>query len=251
VRALARGRVSSPTVRRLLLALLITPTLALAACGDDATVEDGDGAKTTTQEAPATQTAPAEEPATPAAEGCKDVEAPEPKGEQSLKAPGDKLDAGKTHTITFKTNCGSFDVRLDVKGSPKTSASIAALVKRGFYDGLTFHRIVSGFVIQGGDPLGDGQGGPGYSVTEAPKSSAKYTKGVVAMAKTQIEDPGTSGSQFFVVSGEDAGLPPEYAVLGKVTKGLDVVTKIEGVSVGPGDVPLSPVVIEKATLKTS
>ena len=240
-------------MRRLLIALLITPALALAACGDDATVEDDDTAKTT-QEAPATQTAPAEEPATPTeapAEGCKEVDAPEPKGEQSLKAPDDKLDPAKTHTITFTTNCGSFDVRLDVKGSPKTSASIAALVKRGFYDDLTFHRIVPGFVIQGGDPLGDGQGGPGYSVTEAPKSSAKYTKGVVAMAKTQIEDPGTSGSQFFVVSGEDAGLPPEYAILGKVTRGLDVVTTIEGVTVGPGDVPLAPVVIEKATLKTS
>jgi cyclophilin family peptidyl-prolyl cis-trans isomerase len=242
-------------VRRLLIALLITPTLALAACGDDATVKDGDKAKTSTQEAPATQTATTEEPTTttaePPAKGCKTVKAPEPKGEQSLKAPDDKLDAAKTYTVTFKTNCGSFDVRLDVKDSPKTSASIAALVKHGFYDNLTFHRIVPGFVIQGGDPLGDGQGGPGYSVTEAPKSSAQYTKGVVAMAKTQIEDPGTSGSQFFVVSGPDAGLPPEYAILGKVTKGLDVVTTIEGVSVGPGDVPLSPVVIEKATLKVS
>ena len=240
-------------MRRLLIALLITPTLALAACGDDATVEDGADAKTS-QEAPATQTAPAEKPAATTeapAEGCTAVEAPEPKGEQSLEAPDDKLDPAKTYTVTFKTNCGSFDVQLDVKGSPKTSASIAALVKRGFYDDLTFHRIVPGFVIQGGDPLGDGQGGPGYSVTEAPKSSAKYTKGVVAMAKTQIEDPGTSGSQFFVVSGEDAGLPPEYAILGKVTKGLDVVTTIEGVTVGPGDVPLAPVVIEKATLKTS
>lgn len=240
-------------MRRLLIAMLITPTLGLAACGDDATVEDGSDARTT-RKAPATQAAPAQEPATTteaAAAGCKKVEAPEPKGQQSLEAPDDKLDPGKTYTVTFATNCGSFDVRLDVKGSPRTSASIAALVKRGFYDDLTFHRIVPGFVIQGGDPLGDGQGGPGYSVTEAPKSSARYTKGVVAMAKTQIEDPGTSGSQFFVVSGEDAGLPPEYAILGKVTKGLDVVTRIEGVSVGPGDVPLAPVVIEKATLKSS
>ncbi len=245
-------------MRRLLIALLITPTLALAACGDDGTIEEegSSGSATTTApvggevEADATQT-PAPEAAGGLPDGCETVEAPEPKGEQSLKAPSEKLDASKTTTITFATNCGSFDVRLDTKGSPKTSASIAALAKGGFYDGLTFHRIVPGFVIQGGDPLGDGQGGPGYSVTEAPKSSATYTKGVVAMAKTQIEDPGTSGSQFFVVSGDDAGLPPEYAVLGKITKGQDVVTRIETVPVGPGDVPLAPVVISKATVKTT
>ncbi|MTD43211.1 peptidylprolyl isomerase [Conexibacter sp. W3-3-2] len=242
-------------MRRLLIALLIVPTLALAACGDDGTVEEGDAGTTSTA---AQTTATADATATPEAEsasalpeGCTDVDAPQPKGEQSLDAPKDRLDAGKTYTVTFTTNCGAFDVRLDVRGAPKTSASIAALVKDGFYDGLTFHRIVPGFVIQGGDPLGDGQGGPGYSVVEAPKSSARYTKGVVAMAKTQIEDPGTSGSQFFVVSGDDAGLPPDYAVLGKVTKGLGVVTRIESVPVGPGDVPLAPVVISKATLKVS
>lgn len=241
-------------MRRLLPVLLIVPTLALAACGsDEATVGEGERTPTTATE----RTTPSETPGGPTAdaaadlpEGCRAVPAPQPKGEQSLEAPDERLDAGKTYTVTFTTNCGVFDVRLDVKNSPKTSASVADLVKDGFYDGLTFHRIVPGFVIQGGDPVGDGSGGPGYSVVEAPRSSASYTKGVVAMAKTQIEDPGTSGSQFFVVSGDDAGLPPEYAVLGKVTKGIEVVERIEQVPVGPGDVPLAPVVISKATLQS-
>src|SRR5439155_1334669 len=84
-----------------------------------------------------------------------------------------------------------------------------------------FHRIVPGFVIQGGDPKGDGTGGPGYKVVEAPPKTLQYTKGVVAMAKTQLEAAGTSGSQFFVVTGEDAQLPADYALLGKVTGGLE------------------------------
>src|SRR5581483_5752247 len=127
------------------------------------------------------------------------------------------LDASKTYTVTMKTNQGTFAFELDVEDSPHTTASFAALVKKGFFDGLTFHRIVPGFVIQGGDPKGDGTGGPGYSTVHPPPSDAKYTKGVVAMAKPQAEPAGTAGSQFFVVTGADIGLPPDYALLGKVS----------------------------------
>ena len=132
------------------------------------------------------------------------------------------------------TNCGEFEITLDPKRAPKTGGSFASLVGKRFYDGLTFHRIVPGFVIQGGDPDGTGGGGPGYSVTETPPADLTYTKGVVAMAKTATDPAGTSGSQFFVVTGEDAGLPPEYALLGKITKGQEVVDKIGVVPVGPG-----------------
>jgi len=104
-------------------------------------------------------------------------------------------------------------------------------------------------VIQGGDPNGDGTGGPDYTVEEAPPQDLAYTKGVVAMAKTGAEPPGTSGSQFFVVTAEDAQLPPDYALLGKVTKGQDVVDKIRATPTGAGDVPLQPVVIKKATVE--
>jgi hypothetical protein len=93
------------------------------------------------------------------------------------------LDSSKTYEVTLKTTEGSFSFELDVKDSPNTTASFASLVKKGFFDGLAFHRIVPGFVIQGGDPNGDGTGGPGYTTVDAPPADAAYTKGVVAMAK--------------------------------------------------------------------
>ena len=136
------------------------------------------------------------------------------------------LDPAKTYTVNVRTNLGAFALALDVKDSPCTSSSFASLVRKGFFDGTLFHRIVPGFVIQGGDPTGTGRGGPGYTVVDVPPRDARYTRGVVAMAKTSSEPPGTSGSQFFVVTAADSGLAPDYALLGKVTKGLDVVERI-------------------------
>ena len=163
------------------------------------------------------------------------------------------LDPSKTYTVTLKTNQGTFAFDLDVKNSPNTTASFVALVRKGFFDGLTFHRIVPGFVIQGGDPNGNGTGGPGYSTVDTPPSDAKYTKGVVAMAKTSAEPPRTAGSQFFVVTGADIGLPPDYALLGKVSNGMDVVDKIGklGDPSDPNGIPTKRVVIEKATVSES
>jgi peptidyl-prolyl cis-trans isomerase B (cyclophilin B) len=222
---------------------LATLALALGACGDD---EGGDGSgnggtKATTAQAP------------PPAPGCQGAAKPEPKGEQSLSRPDDELSARRTHVVTLATNCGEIEITLDVRRAPKTTASFASLVKRGFYDGLTFHRIArdpggGDFVIQGGDPLGTGQGGPGYSVEERPPRNLRYTRGVVAMAKTEIEDAGTSGSQFYIVTAEDAGLPPEYALVGKVTGGEDAVARIAAARTDSSEVPLQPVVIGKATL---
>lgn len=136
------------------------------------------------------------------------------------------LDKSKTYTVEVLTNFGRFDIRLDVGSSPCTTSSFVALVRKKFFDGTRFHRIVPGFVIQGGDPTGTGQGGPGYTVRDVPPSNSLYTKGVVAMAKTQVEPPGTAGSQFFVVTGANAGLSPDYAILGVVSKGLGVVERI-------------------------
>jgi cyclophilin family peptidyl-prolyl cis-trans isomerase len=151
------------------------------------------------------------------------------------------------------TNCGSFTITLAVRESPRTTASFVYLAQRGFYDGLTFHRVVSGFVIQGGDPLGTGAGGPGYTVVERPPEDVRYTRGTVAMAKAELDNPGTSGSQFFVVTGEDAQLPADYAVLGRVTAGQDVVDAIGVVPTSQGDPatqdrPQQPVVIRKVTI---
>jgi peptidyl-prolyl cis-trans isomerase B (cyclophilin B) len=138
----------------------------------------------------------------------------------------DPLEKGKAYRLVVKTNKGAFTIALDTKTSPCTTASIVQLAKKGFFNGTIFHRIVPGFVIQGGDPTGTGTGGPGYKTVDTPPETARYTKGVVAMAKTMDEAPGTSGSQFFVVTGADVGLPPDYAILGKVVEGLDVVERI-------------------------
>jgi peptidyl-prolyl cis-trans isomerase B (cyclophilin B) len=158
------------------------------------------------------------------------------------------LDKSTSHTVDVLTNLGRFDIRLDVGKSPCTTSSFAALVRKRFFDGTRFHRIVPGFVIQGGDPTGTGGGGPGYSVRDVPPADSVYTKGVVAMAKTGAEPPGTSGSQFFVVTGADAGLSPDYAILGVVTKGLPVVEKIGRLGDPATEKPTRRIVVLKMVL---
>jgi peptidyl-prolyl cis-trans isomerase B (cyclophilin B) len=162
------------------------------------------------------------------------------------------LDDGQTHSVVVKTNKGDFTFDLATKISPCTTASFAGLVEKGFFDGLTFHRIVPGFVIQGGDPEGNGMGGPGYSVVDAPPKDTKYEKGLVAMAKTQTEPAGTSGSQFFVVTSDGVPLTPDYAVLGNVTGGMDVVEQIGklGNPSDPSGTPTEKVTIDKMELKS-
>jgi cyclophilin family peptidyl-prolyl cis-trans isomerase len=151
----------------------------------------------------------------------------------------------------METSEGSFTIDLDTEAAPRTTNSFAYLVQEGFYDGLGFHRIVPDFVIQGGDPLGDGTGGPGFKTVEQPPSDLSYEPGVVAMARSGDERPGTSGSQFFVVTGAGgASLPPEYALVGTVSEGFDVVEEI-GSFGGPDEQPTRTVVIEKATLESS
>jgi peptidyl-prolyl cis-trans isomerase B (cyclophilin B) len=217
-------------------AILTLGALALGACGGD---EDTTSTTTTTA-------------ATPSAKGCEEVPAAEPK-KVHLKAPKEQVQASEQITATVETNCGSFDIELDTQGSPKTASSFVHLVDEGLYDGTSFHRVVDGFVIQGGDPAGSGKGGPGYSVVEKPPVDAEYTEGTVAMAKSPVEPDGTSGSQFFVVTVPDAGLPAQYAILGEVSNGLDTVKRIEGLAnpdLGPeGGEPVIPVVIDRITLE--
>jgi peptidyl-prolyl cis-trans isomerase B (cyclophilin B) len=184
------------------------------------------------------------------------VRVPAPKGAQHLAPPSVKLDPRRTYTVTVVTNCGTFAFTLDVKQSPKTAASMYYLVKRGFFNGLTFHRVVAGFVIQGGDPLGNGTGGPGYSVVEPPPASTQYVRGDVAMAKTQTDPRGASGSQFFVVTGanvtQSAQLTPDYAVAGKVVSGIGVVEKIGALPTNPqGDGAPTPAVVMSSVTVSS
>jgi peptidyl-prolyl cis-trans isomerase B (cyclophilin B) len=172
-------------------------------------------------------------------------------GGDESKADLADLEDRKTHSVVVDTNKGSFTFELATDISPCTTASFAGLVKKGFFDGLTFHRIVPGFVIQGGDPQGTGMGGPGYSTVDAPPQDTTYDKGLVAMAKAGNEPAGTSGSQFFVVSADGVQLTPDYAVLGRVTDGLDVVETIGelGNPSDPSGKPTEAVNIEKMELK--
>ncbi len=178
---------------------------------------------------------------------CKEVEQPAPK-KVSLKAPPQTVTKSEKLTAVVETSCGTFEIALDSSRAPKTVNSFVYLSEEGFYDDLTFHRIAPGFVIQGGDPLGTGVGGPGYSVTEKPPSNLSYTKGTVAMAKSSADPPGRSGSQFFVVTAADAGLPPEYALVGKVSKGYDAVEAIEEQGTKE-EKPKQTVLIEKVTIE--
>ena len=167
-----------------------------------------------------------------------------------LDPPGQVLEPGEPASVTMETSEGSFTIELDTGAAPETTNSFAYLVEEGFYDGLGFHRIVPDFVIQGGDPLGDGTGGPGFSTVERPPADLEYEPGVVAMARAGDERPGTSGSQFFVVTGAGgASLPPEYALVGQVREGFDVVERIGSLG-GPDEQPTQTVVIEEATLET-
>jgi peptidyl-prolyl cis-trans isomerase B (cyclophilin B) len=179
--------------------------------------------------------------------GCQQVAAPPPKS-VSFKAPKQVLKPGEEATVVVKTNCGSFEIALDTKRAPKTANSFAFLAEEGFYDDLTFHRVAPGFVIQGGDPKGNGLGGPGYTVDEKPPANLAYTKGIVAMAKSSADPPGRSGSQFFVVTAPDAGLPPEYALVGKVSKGWATVAKIEELGT-PQETPSQTVLIEEMKIE--
>jgi len=213
--------------------------LALVACGSSSTGTTG----STASSGQAT-------PASSASAGCSPAQAPAPKGAQHIPMPTTKLDPSKQYVVRLTTNCGTIDIQLNVKQAPRTTASFAYLVKRGFYNDLTFHRVAAGFVIQGGDPNGDGSGGPGYTIVEPPPAGLKYTRGVVAMAKTSADPSGASGSQFFIVTAGETPLPAQYALVGNVVGSLAGVDAISRVSTNPPQdgMPTSPVVISQTSL---
>jgi cyclophilin family peptidyl-prolyl cis-trans isomerase len=218
--------------------------IALAGCG-------GSGSSHT-----ATASHPPGTTAAAAAPGhCTAVPRPPSKGLAQLKPPSYKLNPRRTYTVTVLTNCGAFAFTLDVKHSPKTSASFYSLVKRGFFDRTIFHRVVPGFVIQGGDPTGTGTGGPGYTVVEPPPHTTQYVFGDVAMARAQNQPSGASGSQFFIViaanATQSAGLPPTYALVGKLVSGQKVVTTIGTLPTSADQMPTPAVVMSKVTVAVS
>lgn len=158
------------------------------------------------------------------------------------------IDATKTYTATLQTDAGDIVIALTAKETPITVNNFVFLARDHFYDGTVFHRVIKDFMIQGGDPKGDGTGGTGYSFADEPFTGA-YTRGTVAMANA---GPNTNGSQFFIMHGEMA-LPPSYVIFGQVTGGMNAVDAIAGAPVranlsGENSAPVTPVVIRSVTI---
>jgi peptidyl-prolyl cis-trans isomerase B (cyclophilin B) len=228
------------------------PVVALLACLALLAAGCGSSSKEKSASTPKPTKTPAATAAATQQGGCAKVPNPGPKQEPKLSKPSTKLNPKKTYVATVSTTCGDFEIKLDAKRAPVTGGNFSYLVSKHFFDNLTFHRIVPDFVIQGGDPAGNGSGGPGYTVVEAPPKDLTYDVGVVAMAKTQTDPAGASGSQFFVVTGSGAaGLDPVYALLGKVTDGMDVVKTIGAVQADPQGTPATPIVIKSIRIKSS
>jgi peptidylprolyl isomerase len=160
-------------------------------------------------------------------------------------APPMIIDPAKNYSATMVTSKGTMEMVLDAAGAPVTVNSFVFLARWHYYDGIVFHRVIPGFVLQGGDPTGTGAGGPGYRFDDELPKPGRYELGSLAMANA---GPNTNGSQFFVISGPDGmRLPPLYALFGKVVKGLDVVQAINDIGTASGR-PNEQVVIESVTI---
>ncbi|MEE3381391.1 MAG: peptidylprolyl isomerase [Succiniclasticum sp.] len=150
-------------------------------------------------------------------------------------------------TAVFETSMGNFKCRLDTKNAPLTTKNFIDLSKKGFYNGLTFHRVIDGFMIQGGDPKGNGTGGPGYTIKDEFSPELKHNRpGTLSMANA---GPNTGGSQFFITLAATPWLDGKHAVFGYVTEGMDVVQKIGHTRTDASDKPVFPVVIRKITIE--
>ena len=169
---------------------------------------------------------------------------------QSYSAPPEmQIDQGREYTATIRTNKGDITARLFADEAPNTVNNFVFLAREGFYDGVVFHRVINGFMIQGGDPTGTGTGGPGYQFPDelAASRGRGYKMGTLAMANA---GPNTNGSQFFIMH-QDYGLPPQYSVFGKAIDGLDVVDEIATTETDRRDKPVEDVVISTIEIHES
>ena len=156
------------------------------------------------------------------------------------------IDPAKTYTATIETSAGTMTAELFAGDAPNTVNNFVFLARDGYYSGVIFHRVIEGFMIQGGDPTGTGSGGPGYKFKDEPVKR-KYDRGTLAMANA---GPNTNGSQFFVMHA-DYGLPPNYTIFGKLTSGEDTLDKIATAKKGAQDRPTDPVTINSVTISES
>lgn len=164
---------------------------------------------------------------------------------QYASAPDMTIDLAKTYQATLHTSAGDITFEMHAEDAPQTVNNFVFLASDGFYDGVIFHRVIKGFMIQGGDPTGTGMGGPGYKFRdELGHSKSSYQRGTVAMANS---GPNTNGSQFFIMHA-DYGLPNNYSIFGQVTEGLTVVDQIAAAATGMQDRPVAPVTIDSITI---
>lgn len=168
--------------------------------------------------------------------------------EEEVATASSAFDKTKNYTATLKTTAGEITIELNAAKTPKTVENFVTLARKNFYDKTIFHRVIKGFMIQGGDPKGDGTGGPGYRFNDEP-FEGEYTRGMVAMANA---GPNTNGSQFFIMQA-DTPLPKNYVIFGKVMKGLETVDKIAEAAVtagptGEGSRPISPVIVRSVSI---
>lgn len=164
--------------------------------------------------------------------------------------PAMSIDPNKSYKATITTSKGAFTIELFAKEAPKTVNNFVFLSKQGFYDNITFHRIIKTFMVQTGDPLGNGTGGPGYKFEDELKTTHKYEPGIVAMANS---GKNTNGSQFFICTGDDSkslNQTPKYTIFGKVVEGMDVVQKIAETPVKQGSEQSPSVPTEKVTIQS-
>jgi peptidylprolyl isomerase len=179
---------------------------------------------------------------------CPEADGSSPKRQRFDGPPPMCIDPAKSYAAEMVTSHGTMKIALDPLAAPKTVNNFVFLARYHYFDGIVFHRIIPGFVLQGGDPEGSGRGGPGYRFEDELPKPGRYEVGSLAMANA---GPNTNGSQFFVISGPDGvGLPPQYSLFGKVVSGLDVVSKIDAVGTRSGQ-PKERVVIESVTITES
>jgi cyclophilin family peptidyl-prolyl cis-trans isomerase len=177
---------------------------------------------------------------------CPNADGSSPRQTKFDGAPPMCIDPAKSYTAEMVTSMGTMTIALDASSAPKTVNSFVFLARYHYFEGIIFHRIINGFVCQGGDPTGTGTGGPGYRFEDELPKPGRYEIGSLAMANA---GPNTNGSQFFLISGQQgARLPPQYSLFGKVVKGLEIVDAMQKVETDRRDKPLTDVVIESVTI---
>ncbi|WP_051587673.1 peptidylprolyl isomerase [Paenibacillus darwinianus] len=220
----------------ILLAALAAFAILLAACGGGSQTKDGQsGGGTSNDGAAANQT-------------------PAAGSEETPVAATDKYASEKNPVVTIETNGGKrITIELYPELAPNTVHNFISLIQKGFYDGTVFHRVIPGFMIQGGDPEGTGMGGPGYGIAgefsgNGFPNELKHERGVISMARAQ--DPNSAGSQFFIMVGDSPQLDGSYAAFGKVTSGMEAVDEIVSLPTGANDRPKTPPAMKKVTVDT-